>query len=116
TLIGPKDLVGDYLTAEDEEAQNAVKVEYDMSKGLYEEDGFKGVVGSIANIADKNIARDFMARAYVYVDGVYYYSSAQSVRSLAYVANEFVKDTDNFAKLDTDTQVLVETWASKFNG
>ena len=116
TLIGPKDLVGDYLTVEDEVAQNAVKVVYDMENGLYEEDEFKGVVGSMVNIKESNIARDFVARAYVLVDGVYYYSESQSVRSLAYVANEFVKDTDNFAKLDTVTKALVEAWASKFNG
>jgi len=109
TLIAPKNISGEYLTVEDDH----IKVKYDMSNSLW--DGNK-VVGTIANIKDTNIAREFIARAYVYVDGVYYYSSAQSVRSLAYVANEFVKDTDNFAKLDTDIQALVETWASKFNG
>ncbi|MBQ5591254.1 MAG: hypothetical protein IIU65_06205, partial [Clostridia bacterium] len=65
---------------------------------------------------ETNIARNFVARAYVLVDGVYYYSATQSVRSLAYVANKFVNDTEKFEALDTDIKALVEAWASKFNG
>ena len=82
-----------------------------MSKGLFEEDGFKGVVGSMVEIKDKNIARDFVARAYVLVDGVYYYSATQSVRSLAYVANAFMNDKEKFEAVDADTQEKVEFWA-----
>ncbi len=118
TLIAPKDLAGEYLTVDDDH----VKVVFDMSKGLY--DG-KYVVGSIVNLKSSNsynvetgnIAREFVARAYVLVDGVYYYSDVQSVRSLAYVANAYVNDpTSNYETLDVDTKALVDAWASKFNG
>ncbi|MBQ4155393.1 MAG: hypothetical protein IJD90_01155 [Clostridia bacterium] len=110
TLIAPKDISGDYLTIEDDHK----KVVYDMSNGLWEGNQ---IVGSIIDIRDHNIARDFVARAYVLVDGVYYYSDTQSVRSLAYVADAYINDaTSNYAELDADTKALVDAWASKFNG
>ncbi|MBQ5590973.1 MAG: hypothetical protein IIU65_04770, partial [Clostridia bacterium] len=81
-----------------------------------EEDGFKGIVGSMVKIKETNIARNFVARAYVLVDGVYYYSETQSVRSLAYVADAFMNDTEEFEAVDADIKALVEAWASKLNG
>ena len=109
TLIAPKDAAGDYLTVEDDH----VKVAYDMTNDLW---AGNQIVGSLVNIKDTNIARDFVARAYVLVDGVYYYSETQSVRSLAYVADAFMNDTEKFEAVDADTKALVEAWASKLNG
>lgn len=109
TLIAPKDTAGDYLTVEDDH----VKVAYNMTNDLW---AGNQIVGSLVNIKDKNIARDFVARAYVLVDGVYYYSETQSVRSLAYVADAFMNDTERFETVDADTKALVEAWASKLNG
>ena len=111
TLIGPANLVG-ALEMDDVDAGYAVAVKYG-SDSFWKDNEF---VGSIANIKDTNIARDFVARAYVLVDGVYYYSETQSVRSLAYVADAFMTDTEAFEAVDADTKALVEAWASKLNG
>ena len=89
-----------------------VKVDYDhINNKLW---SGNQIVGSIVNIKEKNWARDFVARAYVLVDGVYYYSDVQSVRSLAYVADAYIADTNAetpFDALDADTKALVEKWA-----
>ncbi len=113
TLIAPKDIAGDYLTIED----NCAVVPYDMSKELW--DG--QIVGSIVKIKDKetsyseefgNLARDFVARAYVLVDGVYYYSATQSVRNIAGIADAYINTSGSgYDTLDADTKALVEAWA-----
>ncbi len=105
TLIAPKDIAGDYLTIEDD----CAKVVYDMSNDLWANDE---IVGSLANIKEKNWARDFVARAYILVDGVYYYSDVQCVRNIAGIADAYIADEKgNFDTLDADVQALVEAWA-----
>ena len=114
TLIAPKDKIGDHLTIED----SVAKVVYDYAKyGLY--DG-KYVVGSIVNIKSSNnynaqtgnLARDFVARAYVLVDGVYYYSASTCVRNIAQIADSFIADANGgYNALDADIKELVDTWA-----
>ena len=104
TLIAPKDIAGDYLTAEDD----CAIVPYDMNEELWDGE----IVGSIVGIKEKNWARDFVARAYVLVDGVYYYSDVQCVRNLAGIADAYMADVNSgFANLDADTQAMVEAWA-----
>ena len=113
TLIAPKDIAGDYLTIEDDH----IKVVYDMTNGLW-----KGnqVVGSIVNIRETdadgkgtgNLARDFVARAYVLVDGVYYYSATQSVRNIAGIADAYINTSGSgYDNLAADTKALVDAWA-----
>ncbi len=105
-IIAPKDLVGDYFTMED----THIKVVYEhKTYALWENNQF---VGSIVGIQDRNIARDFIARAYVVIDGVTYYANQTTVRNIAAIADEYIADANGgFDKLDTDTQALVETWA-----
>ncbi len=104
TLIAPKDIAGDYLTAEDD----CAIVPYDMNEELWDGE----IVGSIVNIKPKNWARDFVARAYVLVDGVYYYSDVQCVRNIAGIADAYMTDANSdFANLDANTQAMVEAWA-----
>ncbi len=106
-IIAPKDIVeGEYFTMDDDH----IKVKYDHKNyPLWKDNQF---VGSIVNVADKNLARDFVARAYVVIDGVTYYAKTTCVRNLAAIADEYISDANGgFDALDTDTQALVEKWA-----
>jgi len=114
TIIAPKDKVGEYLTIED----NVAKVVYDYAKfGLY--DG-EFIVGSIVNLKESNsynaltgnLARDFVARAYVYVDGVYYYSTSTCVRNIAQIADSYINTSGSgYEELDADIKEMVDRWA-----
>ncbi|MBQ4155582.1 MAG: hypothetical protein IJD90_02115, partial [Clostridia bacterium] len=114
TIIAPKDKVGEYLTVED----NVAKVVYDYATyGLYEG---KYVVGSIANLKSSNsyntetgnLGRDFIARAYVLVDGVYYYSESTCVRNIAQIADAYIADEKGgYDALDTNIKEMVDLWA-----
>ena len=105
-IIAPKDLVGDYFTMEDDHIDVVYKHKtYD----LWKDNQF---VGSIVNIADKNITRDFIARAYVVIDGVTYYAETTTVRNIADIADEFITDPEgNYNSLEADVKELVQTWA-----
>ena len=109
TLIGPKNKIGDYLTMDDATAENAVAVEYGVDNDLWEGNEF---VGSIVNVKDTNLNREFVARGYVKVGDTYYYSSTTSTRTLAGVADSCIADTDYYSTLDAATQALVNTWAA----
>ncbi len=111
TLIGPANLIGNYLTFEDVDVENAVKVKYDLSKGLYDD---KYVVGSIVDIKETNYARDFVARAYVVLkDGTVVYSETTSTRNMAQIADAYIADANGgYAELDVELKAKVETWAS----
>ena len=109
TLIGPKNKIGDYLTMDDATAKNAVAVEYGVDNDLWEGNEF---VGSIVNVKDTNLNREFVARGYVKVGDTYYYSSTTSTRTLAGVADSCIADTDYYSTLDAATQALVNTWAA----
>ena len=104
-IIAPKDIVGEYITMED----NVAKIPYDTQYALWEGNQF---VGSIVELKDANLARDFIARAYVVIDDVTYYANQTAVRNIAAIADEYMADANGgFDKLDTDTQALVEKWA-----
>ena len=105
-IIAPQNIVGDYFTMEDDH----IKVVYDHKNNeLWADNTF---VGSIVNVADRNLARDFIARAYVVVDGVTYYAADTTVRNLAGIADAYIADADGgYAELDADTQAMVDAWA-----
>ena len=105
-IIAPANIVGDYFTMEDDH----IDVVYDhVNYDLWEDNQF---VGSIVNIADKNITRDFIARAYVVIDGVTYYAETTTVRNIAEIADEFITDPKgNYDSLEADVKELVQTWA-----
>ena len=114
TIIAPKDKIGEYLTIED----TVAKVVYDYAKfGLYQG---QFVVGSIVNLQTSNkyntqtgnLARDFVARAYVLVDGVYYYSESTCVRNIAQIADAYINASGSgYDSLDADIKQLVDKWA-----
>ena len=108
-IIAPNDIVGDYFTMEDDHIKVVYEhKEYDLWSG-------NQIVGSIVNVADRNLGRDFIARAYVVIDGVTYYAETSTVRNLAYVADAYIADTNAetpFDALDAETKALVEKWAA----
>ena len=120
TLIGPADLVGDYLTIDDvdltgETVKNAVAVPY-KSDTLWAGNEF---VGSIVGIQEKNYNRAFVARAYVKLeDGTYLYSSASTTKTVAEIADAFIADAtkegadENDVALYNAHKELVDAWAA----
>ncbi len=107
-IIAPKDVVeGQYFTMDDDH----IKVNYDhWNYELWEGNQF---VGSIVNVNDNNLARDFIARAYVVIDGETYYSKNTTIRNLASIADEYIADANGgYSNLDAVTKDLVDTWAS----
>ena len=135
TLIAPKDLLdGTELTLDlaNLETPKAVNVKYqarneDGTVKYYTEDGFSGIVGTIANIKESNtaysatsgnITRDFVARGYVKVTkGTDEYVSyadvdlSQSGRSLKTIAAATI-GTAFYEGLSSDLQAKVDAWAN----
>ena len=105
-IIAPKDIVGDYFTMEDDH----IKVVYEhKTYALWDDDQF---VGSIVNIAEKNLARDFIARAYVVIDGVTYYAETTTVRNIADIADAYIAQAGSgYDALEANVKELVQTWA-----
>ena len=109
TLIGPSDLVGTYLTNEDVEAGNAVQIPY-LADTFWENNQF---VGSIAKIKTTNYTRDFVARGYIKVDGVYYYSATTATRNVRFVADAYIADENSdYATLDNAAKAVVDKFAT----
>lgn len=109
TLIGPANLVGDELDIEDYSAGNAVDVVYGTAE-LWDNNQF---VGSIVNIKEANLTRDFVARGYVKIGDTYYYSGTTATRNVAAVADAFIADEgSDYAILDPTTKALVDHWAA----
>ena len=119
TLIGPSNLIGNYLTYEDTdvpdgaEVGNAVAVKYEADT-LWADDEF---VGSIVGIKDTNYIREFSARAYVKLsDGTYLYSATTVTKTVADIADAYIeKDSEAFNALDATTKELVQKWADANN-
>ncbi len=107
TIIAPADYVTDELTHELGEGKFA-DVKYE-SETYYEDNNT--IVGSIVNIREKNIGREFIGRGYVCVDGVYYYAEMNNnSRSLKYIANALKSDANN-VELYESFKTLVDAWA-----
>ncbi|MBQ4155948.1 MAG: hypothetical protein IJD90_04000, partial [Clostridia bacterium] len=64
------------------------------------------------NTETGNLGRDFIARAYVLVDGVYYYSASTCVRNIAQIADSYIADANSgYSTLDADIKEIVDRWA-----
>lgn len=120
TLIMPKDLLNDEeLTFETSiSGETPINVKYEADEW---HNHIKGqIAGSIINIKEGNIAREFVGRAYVKVtkDGKTYTNYAdvtdENIRSLAFVANALKNDTENFNKYNDDIKQQVEEWAKQY--
>ncbi len=109
TIIAPKDIISGEFTHEDDN----IDVKYEV-KELWDNNQF---VGSIVNVKDTNLNREFVARGYVKVGDTYYYSSTTSTRTLATIAAAYVEAANSgYAALDEATKALVDTWAAACNG
>ena len=124
TLIGPQDLIGDELLLDDVDTRSAVKVNYTSSK-YFTENGFKGIVGSLINILDKNASRDFVGRGFVKitlngVEKVYYAdyagdSVSNNTRSIGYIATCIKADENFYPTLDDSQKMIVEKYFELHN-
>ena len=118
TLIGPANLNSSALTLDLVGTGKVVNVTFDIDNkdGYYTEGSFTGIVGSIAEIRDGNIGRDFVARGYVKVtkDGEtkIYYSSTQTTRSLKTVAAAVKADTAYYSTLTAYYKSNIDAWAA----
>ena len=121
TLIAPKDLLDGADLTFGLDASKYVDVPYKADEWHL---GVEGqIAGSLVEIKDTNIAREFVGRAYVKVtkDGnttttyADYASNdvANNTRSLAYVADALKGDTENYDKLNDTIKALVDEWAAK---
>ena len=124
TIIAPKDQISGEFTHDDEHID--VKYEAKNSDGSfkYYEDGRgrSGVVGSIVEIKDENIAQSFVGRGYVkvtvgensYISYADYYDgkTANNTRSLQYVASALKKDAANYDVLIDERKKFVDNWAA----
>lgn len=113
TLISTKELVGDGELSFD---FTGTKVDVAFtSDELYTEDGFTGVVGSVVNIKDSNISKDFIGRGYVKLtkDGEteIFYSETVSVRSAKTIATALKADDSIYSTLTAAHKELVDKWA-----
>lgn len=129
TLIAPADKIGENgLTFEDMDAANYLDVKYtakdeDGKFVYFEEDGFAGIVGSIANIKDSNANRKFVGRGYVKYtkDGVTEtvyadYSNgdvANNTRTISGIATTVKANSTYFDSLTEAQQATVNYWAEK---
>lgn len=121
TLIAPENLLNGAELTFDLDESKYVDVPYKSDEWHL---GVEGqIAGSLVEIKDTNIAREFVGRAYVKVtkDGntTTTYSDYASnnvtnnTRSLAYVADALKGDTENYDKLNDTIKALVDEWEAK---
>ncbi|MGN0173160.1 MAG: hypothetical protein ACI39F_01865, partial [Acutalibacteraceae bacterium] len=130
TLIAPADNIQDKELSFALETGKYVDVKFN-STTYYTEDDFSGIVGSLVNIKEKNITREFVGRGYVkvtdtegnetityadYAKGTDEVSSvANNTRSLSYLANSYKTDENSdYASKSGEIKALVDSWAAKF--
>ena len=127
TLIAPENLLnGEALTLDIPE-DNRLNVSYEigLERNLWFEEGnFKGMVGSIVNIKEKNINRKFVGRGYVtvtlgdvtktvyadYANG----AIANNTRTIGFIANALKNDA-NSVDLYEQYKDIVDVLAAKFD-
>ena len=116
TLIAPKDKIIDEITHEmGIEYKDFIDVKYTAS--TFHGENNDEFVGSITSIKEKNIPREFVARGYVKIGDVYYYSSTVCKRSLRDIAYYmiYIDDSGEYELLDSDAKSLVFDWAYSGN-
>ena len=66
-----------------------------------------------ANIKTTNYTRDFVARGYVKVDGVYYYSTTTATRNVRFIADAYIADENrDYSTLGEATKAIVDKFAT----
>ena len=112
TLIAPTDTLGEEkLThAFGDDGIDYIDVKAKVDKPFADEDGILTYAGTISNIAQKNLGRDFTAVGYIsYVNyngkTEYIYSTSSAVRNVNYVATEALKHEPDANLGDTPEQI-----------
>ncbi|MBQ4155367.1 MAG: family 16 glycosylhydrolase [Clostridia bacterium] len=112
TLIAPDDLVEDELTFDTEKF---IDVKYESDK-LYQDSDFSGIVGSIVNIKEHNIGRNFVGRGYLKLTKdsktTIIYSDSISTCSAKFIASK-IQEFDNWEENYTQEHInLINKWAN----
>lgn len=124
TLISPENLLnGEELTLN--ASAQKVDVKYTSNEYYTDDTGFKGIVGSLANIREKNINRKFVGRGYItvslgdYSKTVYAEYSESSVanntRTIASLAKSVSEDTAYYNSLSDEFKVIVDRFVSYYD-
>ena len=97
TLIAPNDYVerSGAFTHKALGAGNYVQVFGDVEKAYAKGSGTTTIAGSIVNIKEKNLNRDFAGIGFIQIGDEYFYASTYAVRNIAFVANAALNDTWN---------------------
>ena len=125
TLIAPSDIIGnsDFTTGIGKENVDYIKVKSLIGTAFYSENT---LAGSIVNIKDKNITRDFIGRGYVNVkigkiEKTYYadyYDNdiKNNTRSINYIAKNYrISNNEEYLSLSEKQKFLIDNWADRNN-
>ena len=116
TLITPVDLLGGEELTLDSTCQ---KLNVLYQSNSYYQNG-NTFVGSIVNIKDSNITREFIGRGYITITygdftKTIYAESNDNARSIAYIASVYKSDSQSgYSSLSPSLKELVDKWASKY--
>ena len=116
TLITPVDLLGGEELTLDSTCQ---KLNVLYQSNSYYQNG-NTFVGSIVNIKDSNITREFLGRGYITITygdftKTIYAESNDNARSIAYIASVYKSDSQSgYSSLSPSLKELVDKWASKY--
>lgn len=125
TIIAPEDKIGtkDFTMEIGTEGQDFVNVKFEASN-WFTSGGFKGVVGSLANIKTANVNRQFVGRGYITIkfgsiEKTIYASYADSnidnnARSICYIANKVM--LNDYTTLTATHQEIVKYYADLYTG
>ena len=126
TLIAPKDLLGtDELThnLDNSQVTRFVDVKYSASRKYYQENGKSYIVGSIVDIKESNINREFVGRGYIRITigsstktvyASYYNDSIKnSSRSIAYIAKMF-SQSEEYNIWPEEYRSVIDYYALKY--
>lgn len=125
TLIAPYDLLEGKELTFDLPSENFVDVQYKAVE-FYSNENFEGVVGSLINIKDHNINRNFIGRGYIKIsfketEKTIYADYIENdinnnIRSISYIAYFYKNDsTSNYDGLSSGFKELVDKWAYLYN-
>ncbi len=116
TLITPVDLLGGEELTLDSTCQ---KLNILYQSNSYYQNG-NTFTGSIVNIKDSNITREFIGRGYITITygdftKTIYAESNDNARSIAYIASVYKSDSQSgYSSLSPSLKELVDKWASKY--
>lgn len=123
TLIAPKDLLDNEELSFDLKNDQYVDVKFDSNEYYTGDSGFEGVVGSLVNIKEENLTREFIGRGYIKatLDGItkIIYSDyckgevENNSRSVAFIANQ-IKNDSSSSDFYNNHKEQIDKWAELY--